>query len=181
MSLWLARHAQPLVAPGVCYGHLDLAADTAATQHCAQALAGLLPAGVQVWASPLQRCEQLRQYLSGLRPDLIWKTDARLQEMDFGHWEGRGWADIDKAELDAWTDDFANYRAGTSGESVAQFMARVGAAFDALDRTQHTCWLTHAGVIRAATLLAQGQRPITSASQWPQSAPAFGQWVTLAL
>lgn len=101
--------------------------------------------------------------------------------MDFGHWEGRGWADIDKAELDAWTDDFANYRAGTSGESVAQFMARVGAAFDALDRAQHTCWLTHAGVIRAATLLAQGQRPITSASQWPQSAPAFGQWVTLAL
>ena len=101
--------------------------------------------------------------------------------MDFGRWEGRAWADIDPAELSAWTDDFSAYRAGDTGESVAVFMARVAAAFDALDRTQPTCWLTHAGVIRACTLLATGQRHITHAAQWPQSAPAFGQWVTLAV
>ena len=101
--------------------------------------------------------------------------------MDFGAWEGRAWAAIDKAELKAWTDNFSAYPTGGTGESVAMFMARVAAAFDALDPAQDTCWLTHAGVIRASTLLAGGQRHITRASQWPPTAPAFGQWVTLGV
>lgn len=179
MTLWLVRHAQPLVAPGVCYGRTDMPADACATRHCAERLAQALPLGTAVMASPLQRCEQLRQSLSGLRPDLVFKTDVRLQEMDFGAWEGRAWADIDKAELKAWTDNFSAYRTGGTGESVAGFMARVTAAFDALNPALNACWLTHAGVIRASTLLAGGQRHITRASQWPPAAPAFGQWVTL--
>ena len=181
MTLWLARHAQPLVAPGVCYGRSNLAADAAATAQSAQALAAALPHGVPVIVSPLQRCEQLAHALLGLRPDLTAKTDARLQEMDFGRWEGRVWADIEPAQLKAWTDDFAAYRAGGTGESVQLFMARVAAVFDTLDRTRASCWLTHAGVIRAAGLIAGGQRHITHAGQWPQGGPAFGQWVTLAL
>jgi alpha-ribazole phosphatase len=40
-------------------------------------------------------------------------------------------------------------------------------------------WITHAGVIRATTLLAQGVRRVDQAQQWPQAAPAFGQWVVL--
>jgi alpha-ribazole phosphatase len=179
--LWLARHAEPLIPPGVCYGKLDVAADGAATARCAQALATVLPASLTMVASPLQRCEQLRQSLLGVRADLTSKTDPRLQEMGFGAWEGQRWADIDPAELTAWTDDFNGYAAGGSGESVAAFMARVAAAMDELDRTQDTLWLTHAGVIRAATLIATGQRHIQLASQWPAEAPAFGQWVTLAI
>ena len=179
MTLWLVRHAQPLVAPGVCYGRTDMPADADATRHCAELLAQALPPHTAIMASPLQRCEQLRQSLSGLRRDLVFKTDVRLQEMDFGGWEGRAWAAIDAAELKAWTDDFSAYRCGGTGESVAMFMARVAAAFDALDPALNTCWLTHAGVIRASALLAGGQRHITRASQWPPTAPAFGQWVTL--
>ena len=101
--------------------------------------------------------------------------------MSFGQWEGCPWADIDKAELTAWTDDFANYRAGDTGESVAQFMVRVASAFDELDPTQDTLWVTHAGVIRAATLIAQGIRHIHQADQWPTDAPAYGQWCKLTL
>ena len=181
MTLWLARHAQPLVAPGICYGQHDLAADAAATADCAQQLALALPAGLGVIASPLQRCEQLAHALSALRPDLAYKTDARLQEMDFGRWEGRAWQDIAPAELQAWTDDFAHYRAGQTGESVSAFMARVALAFDALPNHPDTLWITHAGVIRAAGLLAQGVRRLTQASQWPVDAPKYGQWRTLAL
>lgn len=226
MKLWLVRHAQPLVAPGICYGRLDLAADAAATADCARRLALELPAGIRVSASPLQRCAQLAQALQALRPDLVYRTDARLQEMDFGRWEGRAWQDIAPAELAAWTDDFAHYPAGGTGESVTAFMARVGAAFDALapgistpqalvsrlERTvdlpasgaslhqmqdatpaspppgqspqtpaNATLWITHAGVIRAAGLLAQGMRHIAHARQWPQQAPGYGQWQRLAL
>lgn len=179
-QLWLARHAQPLIAPGVCYGQLDMAAEPRATAECAQALATALPAGLRVVASPLQRCEQLAQALRALRPDLAYKTDARLKEMAFGQWEGRAWQSIAQSELAAWTSEFAHYPAGQSGESVAAFMARVGAAFDEA-RSANTLWITHAGVIRAATLLAQGVRHIERADQWPLDAPKYGQWQTLAL
>lgn len=181
MTLWLVRHARPLVASGVCYGALDVPADTQATQDCAQALADVLPQGIVIRSSPLQRCEQLTQILRGLRPDLIHNTcvDARLAEMDFGRWEGQRWDAIARAELDGWTDSFATWRCG-GAESVQGFMARVGAAWDeARAQQQATVWVTHAGVIRAATLLAQGQRQVQRADQWPMDAPAWGAWRTV--
>ena len=181
MKLWLVRHAQPLVASGICYGRLDVAADAPATAQCAQALAALLPPGTRVRSSPLQRCEQLTSALHGLRPDLTYKIEPRLQEMDFGQWEGRAWQHIAPAELAAWTDDFAGYAAGHSGECVRSFMARVGAVFDGLQGPSDTLWITHAGVIRAVDLLARGLRQPTQASQWPLDAPNYGQWRTLAL
>ena len=181
MKLWLARHAQPLIAGGVCYGRMDVAADADATADFARRLAGQLPHGIRVATSPLQRCEQLVPVLLGLRPDLACKTDFRLQEMDFGQWEGRAWQAIDPAELQAWTDDFAGHSAGRHGESVSTFMARVGSAFDALAGQGDTLWITHAGVIRAAELLSQGLRQIERADQWPLDAPKYGQWRTLDL
>ena len=181
MTLWLVRHAQPLIASGICYGQLDVPADPAATQICAKELFKVLPKGIIVITSPLQRCELLAPKLIGLQPDLMVKSDARLQEMNFGQWEGRPWAEIDRAELDAWTADFAHYRAGGAGESVDQFMARVAAAFDELDPARDTLWITHAGVIRAATLIASGIRHISRADEWPLAAPAYGQWCKLTL
>ena len=195
MKLWLVRHAQPLIDAGICYGRLDMAADAEATAECAAKLATQLPAGLRVVSSPLQRCEQLAQALQALRPDLAYKTDGQLQEMDFGQWEGCAWQDSPHAELDAWTSDFAHYQAGHDGESVTAFMARVGAAFEGLTpqsqipaMVQRTMaqdsgvlWITHAGVIRAVALLAQGVRHIERANQWPVEAPKYGQWRTLAL
>ena len=179
MTLWLVRHALPLIDKGICYGQLDVPADLQATRACALQLHKILPKGITVITSPLQRCELLALELIGLQPDLMVKNDPKLQEMSFGQWEGRAWADIDKAELGAWTDDFANYRAGGTGESVTQFMTRVAAAFDELDPTRDTLWVTHAGVIRAATLIASGIRHISRADEWPTHAAAYGQWCKL--
>ena len=208
MKLWLVRHAKPLIAPGICYGRLDVAADANATAECARRLAIELPTDIRVLASPLQRCQQLAQALQKLRPDLAFQADARLQEMDFGRWEGRAWDAIEPAELQAWTDDFSHYAVGHTGESVAAFMTRVAQAFDALgervdsgngwpalspdrvpkDKAQDasaqapasaTLWITHAGVIRAVQLLALGLRQIEHARQWPMDAPKYGQWQTL--
>ena len=196
MNLWLLRHAQPLIAPGVCYGQLDVAADPVATAACARQLAEQLPGGVHVVSSPLQRCELLAQALCALRPDLAHKNDPRLKEMDFGRWEGRAWHSIDPAQLSAWTDEFAHYRVGHDGESVSVFMARVAAVFDALQGgsgssgssgascspcPQNVLWITHAGVMRAVELLRQNVRQVKRASQWPASAPNYGQWLMLDL
>lgn len=181
MKLWLVRHAPVLLAPGSCYGAMDVPADPAATLAAAQALAAVLPQGLRVSTSPLQRCEHLAQALQGLRPDLTLKTDERLREMHFGNWEGRRWDMIAPTEFDAWTADFAGHAVGGHGETVRAVMARVGAAFDELSDDADAVWVTHAGIIRAAQLLARGTRHVERADQWPLDATACGQWRTLAL
>jgi len=192
MKLWLVRHARPLVDPGVCYGALDVPADDAATRSCAAQLAVSLPLNgsrnghpqVSLSASPLQRCELLTQYLCGLRPDLAPAFDANLVEMNFGSWEGQQWDTIGEAAVARWTDQFATHRPG-GGESVRDFMARVEMTMDRLrasqqpDRAHHAIWITHAGVIRAATLIAGGTRTLTRADQWPVKGPAWGETVVL--
>ena len=185
MTLWLVRHAQPLVGQGVCYGASDMPADVAATRAAAQALALVLPHGIQVTSSTLQRCEQLIKCLRGLRADLIVKSDPRLVEMNFGTWEGQRWDAIPRQELEAWTDSFEAWRCG-GGESVQDVMQRVAAVWDeAQAHTQatghSTAWITHAGVIRAATLISNGVRRVTQASQWPPDAPVFGQWTCVSM
>jgi len=181
MTLWLVRHAQVLLASGTCYGALDVAADLEATQQSAASLAAVLPAGAQISTSPLQRCERLAQALIGLRPDLTLQTDVRLQEMNFGAWEGRRWSDITRSDFDAWMADFAGHAVGGHGESVRAVMARVAQAFDELPAGPATVWITHAGIIRAAQLLAGGIREVTRADQWPPDGVACGQWRTLEL
>ncbi len=99
--------------------------------------------------------------------------------MDFGTWEGHAWSDIDKQALDAWTADFASHAPG-GGETVAAFMARVASAWDELP-TGPTAWITHAGVIRVATLLAVGVRQIGDAARWPKEPIAYGSATVLKL
>ena len=179
MRLWLARHAQPLVASGVCYGAMDLAADAQATRQAACALASILPSGVAVLCSPLRRCEQLAQGLCELRADLSCQTDARLVEMNFGCWEGQRWDAIPQAAYDSWTADFGPHRFGAR-ESVNELMQRVACVWDETQRAgMDAIWITHAGVIRAATLIAQGVRQLEQAAQWPLDAPVFGGYCVL--
>ncbi len=187
MRLWVARHARPLLAPGICYGASDVAADAQATQEAAQQLAQSLPTGILVFCSPLTRCVQLADALTSLRPELLVVQDARLREMDFGVWEGQAWADIPRAAMQAWTDDFFEHRFG-GAESVRDLMQRVAQALEAgpragagaaAKRTGESLWITHAGVARAAALLSRGISAPLSADQWPKEAPDFGQAMTL--
>lgn len=181
MKLWLVRHAALRIDAGVCYGSLDLPPDPPATMAAARALSLALPQGLALRTSPLQRCEQLSQQLRGLRPDLALKTDDRLKEMDFGAWEGLRWDDIGHAAVQAWTRDFAQHRPG-GGESVNGFMARVGQALAQARSEGIDCaWITHAGVIRAASLLAAGQSMVSRADQWPAEAVPPGSWKVLRL
>jgi alpha-ribazole phosphatase len=180
-ALWLIRHAQPLVAPGICYGASDIAADPQATRQAAAALAVALPSDIALLCSPLQRCQQLAQALQALRPDLCLRLrlDPRLQEMDFGQWEGQRWDAIPQSAWDVWTADFAHHRFG-GAMCVADFMQRVANAWDQTHASGlTTAWITHAGVIRAAALLARGQRQVFEPAQWPREAPAYSGWVVL--
>jgi alpha-ribazole phosphatase len=184
MKLWLARHAQPLVASGICYGATDVAADAALTQQAAESLAQALPPDTLCRVSPLQRCQQLAIALQTIRPDCLFNSttciDTRLVEMDFGHFEGQRWADISKAEVDAWTANFGNHRFGGQ-ESANEVLQRVAQALQDCQTqpADHVLWITHAGVIRAATLLSHGVMQIEAAEQWPRAVPGFGEFTQL--
>lgn len=202
MQLWMVRHAQPLIEGGVCYGALDVAADRTLSLAAATELAAALPVGVQVFSSPLQRCELLVLLLKGLRPDLTYKIEPDLREMNFGQWEGQHWDALDVRALQAWTDDFEHHACGGHGESAGQLVRRVHAALmrcsalggvhvekdgAAPAHVQPPCvWITHAGVMRAVTWLCRSKwaalwaQPLgpqlgLSASDWPRDALGFGQ------
>ena len=175
-AVWLVRHAQPLIAAGVCYGITDMAADDAATRASAAVLAEELPPGTQVLSSPLQRCRQLTDELLRLRPDLCASTDVRLAEMNFGSWEGWRWDDIPKAAIDQWNAQFGNWRFGGQ-ESVQELMDRVAGVWQQRDPHQPVAWITHAGVIKAAMLLSSGVTTVARSDQWPSRPFEFGAYV----
>jgi alpha-ribazole phosphatase len=182
MKLWLLRHARVEVAPGICYGASDLAAHAQHSRESAVAAAALLPLGLPVWVSGLSRAGRLAAELCLLRPDLgPARSDLRLNEMNFGAWEGQAWDAVPKSAFDAWTEDFANHAFG-GVESTQQVIDRVAAAL-AETRARgasEALWITHAGVIRAVKYLAiHGSERIKDVSQWPVDAPAPGGLVCL--
>jgi len=177
MKLVLLRHAQTTAPDGLCYGSSDVSVRPEVTCELAARLAPGLPRDALMRCSPLSRCAELAREIAVLRPDLLPDPDARIAEMDFGDWEGRAWKSIARAEMDAWMRDFADTRAGGSGESTRQFMQRVGLAFDDWrdgGAGRDMVWVTHAGVIRAVSLLHAGRRSVEQAAQWPGGAIEFG-------
>lgn len=175
-QLRLIRHAPILAESGRCYGISDWPADPAATAQAADRLATQLPPGLVMSVSPLQRCQQLAQSLQERRPDLRFKDDARLIELDFGAWEGLPWSAIARSEFDLWLSDFAHAQPGGRGESVASLMERVGRAWIDWQHSQADAgWITHAGVIRAARLLSRGVHLPATAADWPAEDIPFGE------
>jgi alpha-ribazole phosphatase len=143
VQVFLIRHPPPIIAPGTCYGRLDV--DCRDPEAAARALRPRLPAGVAVHSSPARRALRLAV---ALFPQTPVNVDPRLDEIDFGAWEGRRWDDIDRREIDAWAADVSGF-APPGGESVAALYAR---ALDfAASLENDAIVVTHAGVMRALT------------------------------
>ena len=178
VRLWLVRHPQPLIAEGICYGQLDVAADPAAVVAATTALEKALPRDLPLFSSPLARAASLAYSLALRRPDLTLQFDDALKEVDFGRWEGKAWDDIPKEAVDVWVKDFADHQFG-GGESASQLVQRVQSRLRALTHPVEVVWLTHAGVIKAVHFLnetAHQQPRILSARDWPQQRIAFGSY-----
>ena len=110
------RAPRPAVAPGICYGRLDVGLAESAAEAAAR-LRPLLPGTFALHASPLARARLLAEELGTPR------LDARLQEMHFGAWEGRSFEAIGAA-IDAWAADPLGFRA-PGGESAQEMARRV--------------------------------------------------------
>ncbi len=185
MSLLLIRHPRVIAPAGICYGQSDLACEPEHAKTCVSDWVQALPVKCELWHSPLQRCERHIKEIIGQRPDIVAKSDPRLLEMHFGHWEMLAWADVGREAMDLWLGNFRcnkpNHHA--SAESVAYLLQRVGGALSEAKLRlsfRPVAWLTHAGVIRAATALASG-KPIQTASDWPAAPIDFGSITQLAI
>jgi alpha-ribazole phosphatase len=153
LAVIFLRHPAAAVAPGICYGRLDLAPGPRAEAEIARALA-LLPGVTALRSGPARRCRVLAERIAA-RDGVPVTVDARLQELDFGLWEGRGWHAIDRAESDPWAADPWRV-APPGGETFSALSGRVAAAL--ADMPPGAAVVTHAGVIRAARMILASER-----------------------
>lgn len=147
--LYLVRHPAPAIAPGTCYGRLDLdlgPVGEAALPHLVAALPRL-----QVWTSPARRCRRLADLLS---PAPI--VDPRLQELDFGAWEGQPWDAIPRPALDAWAASPASF-AAPGGETGAALLRRVRSV--CRDLPADAIVISHGGPLKLMTAILRGEPP----------------------
>ena len=147
MDIYLIRHTQTAADPGLCYGQSDIAlADSFPDEM--NDLHDKLPEfdeDCKVFSSPLTRCLQLAKTFSNTVT-----ADARLQELDFGEWEGKRFDDIEADKLRLWTENFVT-AAPPNGENFEDLYRRTGSFWQELlaVKTEQVLVITHAGVIRA--------------------------------
>ena len=147
MKIVLIRHPKPMIAPGLCYGRLDVAADPDASDALVDLALSRAAGAMQVWTSPARRCRAFAETLARhlLAPVSV---DARLAELDFGDWEGLAWERIDRAALDAWAAAPSDF-APPGGETGGALIKRVMAFSADLRRAGGDCVVvTHGGVLK---------------------------------
>jgi alpha-ribazole phosphatase len=102
------------------------------------------------------------------------RIDPRLQELDFGAWEGRAWDDLPREALDRWAAEPLGF-APPGGESGAQLLARVrDFANDLRARNRDSIVVTHGGPLKVLLPLLSGLEPDLLAP-----APAQGSVILL--
>ena len=144
MEVCLIRHTTPIFEPGLIYGrkelvlHPDFAAELEAVRLQLEVDFDI------IYSSPALRCVELARALS---PAFV--TDSRLQELDFGEWEGKTWDTVDQQALQAWMDDYV-HACTPGGESMMQMYVRVKEFWTELGHSGYrkAAVVTHAGVIR---------------------------------
>ncbi|MES9845245.1 MAG: alpha-ribazole phosphatase family protein [Candidatus Sedimenticola sp. 6PFRAG5] len=117
----------------------------------------------QVISSPLSRCREFSEALTE-KLDIPLTVDKRLQELDYGEWEGKTPDELkadDPEIISRYFHDPHNHRP-PGAEYVVDFIERVGAAYDdvlAEHSGKHMLIVAHAGVIRAIITRALNAPP----------------------
>jgi alpha-ribazole phosphatase len=164
-AVW--RHPPPQGVQGRCIGRTDVRVDRRKSKRLAHRIrrwARQHGAARVVLTSSLQRAADVGRILAGWG----WqhRVDTRLNEMNFGRWDGLPWDRIGADPVDGWCRDFAAHRPG-GGESVAELLARCAAFLAAPQPNVPVCVVGHAGWISAAHWLQHAGPKPPSATEWP--------------
>ncbi len=175
-TLYLIRHTTPDIAPGICYGQLDIGVSAGFGEEAVNVL-NWLPSLDLIITSPLLRTRKLAEFLAQAHRCEA-RCEARLMEKHFGAWEGRAWDNIERGEIDAWAANIIGHTP-SGGESAQQLMQRVEDFLLDLAQLpqQSIALIAHAGPIRA--ILAQfADVPLTNTLNWQID---YGAVVTVRL
>ncbi len=140
MDLVLVRHPETNAQKGTCYGRVDFPLKEPVRKTTIETFASLRFPYSHCVASPLPRAKALAEDLllyhsesqtkamsNGPESNSIQATnllfDPRLQEMDFGDWDGKLWDELPKRETMLWMADFVN-RKTPNGEAFTDVIAR---------------------------------------------------------
>lgn len=156
MKVILIRHTQPTVEKGVCYGKTDLDVAASFSNEVEQIKVRLKEFELnnfQVYSSPLQRCSKLAKALF----IQSFRTDKRLLELHFGHWEMKKWDEIPKGESEYWFEDWVN-QPTPMGESYQDLYKRCISFWEDIkpQNIDQICVVSHAGFIRASYAYFEG-------------------------
>jgi alpha-ribazole phosphatase len=166
----LVRHTVPQVAPGLCYGRLDVPLAASWPADLEQCLRSV-PTAMHVFSSPARRCLALAEAIAA-RDGVDVVEDRRLLELDFGRWEGVRWDDIPRIELDLWCSEVVE-RAPGGGECLRSLWERVARFADELRNTPAGTIVIvgHHGSLRCLYALLAGQSP---QEIWQATIPSGG-------
>jgi alpha-ribazole phosphatase len=155
MRLILVRHPKPQCEAGICYGRLDLECEPDALAAAVLRLRELAFTS-RVFTSPARRARDLAIRLSA---EAV--VDDRLQELDFGAWEGRRWEDLGREAIDAWHQGLPD-SAPPDGETLIAMAARCASWLKSLQpRERPVLAVTHGGPIRVIRAILEGKEILT--------------------
>ena len=150
-DILFVRHAATEMAGRFC-GHSDPDLNLLGRTQLAELVTALAREQIdRVYSSDLKRAQSTAAAIAAAH-DVALETRPALREIHFGEWEGLGWEEIERRDLQyahRWLAEFPRLPA-PSGETFPEFEARVlGEVSDLLDRqTGPIAVVTHAGVLR---------------------------------
>lgn len=168
MTVIIWRHPKPINAVGICLGHTDLPVDPRRTRNLAykvQQQARQMQLAPVIHVSPLQRSRGVGEFLASQGWQV--KVDPLLIEFNFGAWDGLPWEQINRHEMDAWIENFAEFAPG-GAENLQELFSRVE-HWLAKPNPRPRLVVGHAGWINAALILSAKKPLPTSSRDWPSS------------
>ena len=169
------------MAPGTCYGALDVPAAAQATQQAARRLAEALPTGTLMATRRYKDVSSLRT--TCLRCDPIWLTTPTrgCSKWILATGKAARGPTLRVARIDAWTQDFAHALPPGAGENLHSMLARVDrstAQKPSRPDARPPRGVDHARRRHALRGVAeQSRRQLPLSHQWPLEAPGWGDWV----
>lgn len=157
MRVALIRHPKPGIEAGICYGRLDIPPHPSTEQQVARIAADpMLRGATWVWTSPARRCQVLANAIARTLAVPL-TADPRLQELDFGDWEGQPWDTVPQGDLDRWAAAPSGF-APPNGESGSALVERVRNFHATLNKDGKDCVVvSHGGPLKVLTALLVGR------------------------
>ncbi|QDH17741.1 histidine phosphatase family protein [Swingsia samuiensis] len=169
VPLLLVRHPEVLNGQGVCYGRQEMDLVKGWEQKAHNLLEYVLKYDFKViYSSPAQRCALLANFVAK-KAGIDLKYDARLQELDFGEWEGTKWEDVPRVFLDEWAATPETFQI-PGGENLQDLRVRVFSFWEeCISHFQiSACVISHGGPLRLLCALAEKKPLDVLAPSLPQ-------------